>query len=188
MGGFVENGGLPEVLRIIASLDCTLERAGSVTYNNHMFALLGYVVEAISGTPFVDFVQKRIFEQLGMDHTTYDPAALDDSGVPAFTLIDGDAKEAGWWHAQSGQGLPPSGGLISNAKDMCKWLQCLMNASSHEKERGETLLGHHTWKEILRGRGMCGFTLGFDNMDGQAAYDDLSPPLYAYGLTRFHYR
>ncbi|MBC8757510.1 serine hydrolase [Kordia sp. YSTF-M3] len=40
-------------------------------YNNSGFVLLGYIIEKISGMPYDDFIQKRIFDVLKMDNSSY---------------------------------------------------------------------------------------------------------------------
>lgn len=50
------------------------------SYNDHGFSLAGFVVEEITGTPFETYVEKNIFEPLGMERSSFRqrlPSALE---------------------------------------------------------------------------------------------------------------
>jgi CubicO group peptidase (beta-lactamase class C family) len=55
-----------------------------IAYSNHGMALAGYLVEVASGTPFERYVWERVFEPLGMAHSSF--ALVPDS---AFVLAVG---------------------------------------------------------------------------------------------------
>lgn len=40
-------------------------------YSNYATALAGYIVQRVSGVPFDDYIEKNIFQPLGMNHTTF---------------------------------------------------------------------------------------------------------------------
>ena len=93
-------------------------------YSNSGYDMLGPIVEAAAGTPFVDFVRERIFQPLNMgkslvhDHTFpeipdraigYDPVA------DGFKPNDFDPLN----------GIVGSGGIYSNLEDIYRWDQSL---------------------------------------------------------------
>jgi len=47
-------------------------------YSNYGFALAGYIVERVSGEPFVSYVQRHILDPLGMSHSTFRQPLPDD--------------------------------------------------------------------------------------------------------------
>src|SRR5262249_35944496 len=47
-------------------------------YSNYGVALAGYVVERVSGEPFVSYVQRHILDPLGMSHSTFRQPLPDD--------------------------------------------------------------------------------------------------------------
>jgi CubicO group peptidase (beta-lactamase class C family) len=100
-----------------------------LAYSNYGIALIGYIVQRVSGEPFAAYVQHHIFTPLGMTHSTFEQplpkgfvatkgylhTSKDDTGFEAFT-------EA------------PAGGLSSTAADMAIF--------------GQMLLGHGTYNGV----------------------------------------
>lgn len=93
-------------------------------YSNPAYDMLGPVVEAAAGMPFVDFVRQRIFEPLDMrnslvhDHTFPDipnRAIGYDSTADGFEPNDFDPLN----------GIVGSGGIYSSLADMYRWDQAL---------------------------------------------------------------
>jgi putative ATP-binding cassette transporter len=94
-------------------------------YANSNYALLGALVERVSGMQFENFVQERIFTPLGMNNSTCWPevAAQRDRAnghqlllgkvVPRNTPIYRSAVPAGW--------------IMSSAEDMGRWLITNLN-------------------------------------------------------------
>ncbi len=64
-------------------------------YSNYGAALAGYIVQRVSGMPFNDYVEKNIFEPLGMKDTTFRqplPASLAPMMSQGYPLASGPAK------------------------------------------------------------------------------------------------
>jgi N-acyl-D-aspartate/D-glutamate deacylase len=93
-------------------------------YSNSGYDMLGPIVEAAAGMPFVDFVRERIFEPLNMgnslvhDHTFPEipnRAIGYDSVADGFKPNDFDPLN----------GIVGSGGIYSNLQNMHRWDQSL---------------------------------------------------------------
>jgi CubicO group peptidase (beta-lactamase class C family) len=92
-------------------------------YSNTNFWLLGLVVEKASGMPYEDYVEKKIFEPLGMTRSMY---CNESENIP---------RRAYGYGMKGGQTIrvPPivhtatfaAGAICSTAEDMIKWLQAL---------------------------------------------------------------
>jgi CubicO group peptidase (beta-lactamase class C family) len=88
-------------------------------YNNSGYVVLGRMIELVSGQRYADFVRTRIFEPLGMAHSSYNdwPGIL-HGRVPGYTKA-----ATGWQNVRSP--LHPSqlyaaGALLSTADDLAR--------------------------------------------------------------------
>jgi serine-type D-Ala-D-Ala carboxypeptidase len=99
------------------------------TYSDAGPALLALIVEAITGEPFDQFVERRVFRPLGMRHSMFHPAA---SRAPAIAptsaslapgiVHDGNARRLG--------GVAGHAGLFTTADDLSRLALALLNGGS----------------------------------------------------------
>ncbi len=94
-------------------------------YNNSAYIILGYIIEEVSGMTYADFVQKRIFDKLGMTNSTYGSKTK----VVKNRASGYQPNENGYQNANYlSMTLPYAGGsLMSCVDDMLKWQQALHN-------------------------------------------------------------
>lgn len=92
-------------------------------YDNFATRLLGYIVQQASGEPFGSYVQKHIFEPLGMTSSS-------------FTLTNALAERLAASYGPGGEALPlynlsprewPEGSMISTASDMARFMAAFLN-------------------------------------------------------------
>lgn len=136
-----------------------LAHPGSRWYYSISVDVQGYLVEKLSGRPFADFLQSRIFAPLGMKDTGFDvpadkvarlarvhgesPAGL----APAPVRADPTVKPAG----PSG-----GGGLFSTADDYARFTQVLLNEGEFNGARLlaprtiEMMRSNHVLPEALK--------------------------------------
>lgn len=94
-------------------------------YNNTLFVVAGEVVAAVSGKPYEQFVEERIFRPLGFGKTRFSNVGLretDNAAVPHSRgwRLEGELKPIAWnrddtWAAAAG--------IKGNVKDLLGWLQ-----------------------------------------------------------------
>ncbi len=85
-------------------------------YSNLSFALLGAVVEQVSGVAWMEYVAERLLVPLQMDTTTYHPtgrAADGTSRTPDGRLVPEPAEDTG--------AMAPAGQLWSTVGDLARW-------------------------------------------------------------------
>jgi CubicO group peptidase (beta-lactamase class C family) len=103
-------------------------------YNNLMYAAAGFIIELQSGLTWENFVQARIFNPLGMTSTVFSVADMrkqPDRSVLYNERRDGfELYEIPYYEDQGPVG--PCGAIISNIKDLSRWLTALMNEGKFE--------------------------------------------------------
>lgn len=110
-------------------------------YSNIGVALLGLMVEHVSGKPFYQYAKERIFQPLGMNNTSFRLADFQTNKLSQMYQVNGTP-----WGNYT-MSLYPAGGLRSNVQDMSKFLRAIMNNGSLN---GTQILSAATVKEMLR--------------------------------------
>lgn len=90
-------------------------------YSNYGAALAGYIVQRVSGLPFSAYVEKNIFQPLGMTHSTFVqplPAGLAPDMARGYNYSNGAYVQRGF------EFIPPypTGSLSTPAADVTKFM------------------------------------------------------------------
>jgi CubicO group peptidase (beta-lactamase class C family) len=92
----------------------------SPAYSNYATALAGYIVERASGMSFDDYVERNIFQPLGMQHSSFrqplQPALLANASKGYQLASSGEAKPYEF------VSLAPAGSLAMTGDDMSKFM------------------------------------------------------------------
>ena len=96
-------------------------------YCNVGSALLGYVVEFVSGMPFEDYCRDSIFVPLGMSKTAWRLADLNPDSVAIPYEWTGSEYGTGWWGGHYGVPWFPAALLRSGSEQMGRFLAAYMN-------------------------------------------------------------
>jgi len=127
-----------DVLRMIAAQNRLYFEPGSAhRYSNGGFVLLGLVVERASGMGLADFMKKRIFQPLGMEHTLmYEHGRGPEVANRAYGYTEADGK---WTRTDQSvtSATRGDGGIYSSVDDLAKWdaalyTDKLLNAESRK--------------------------------------------------------
>ncbi len=116
--------------------------------------VLGYFVEVISGMPFDEFLQRRLFDPLDMKDTYfYLPESKYDRLVPIQTKTEGkwtrftnDIFDVDFPKTGAKTFFSGGGGLSSTAEDYAKFLQMYLNNGRYN---GKRLLSRTTVQTIM---------------------------------------
>jgi|HubBroStandDraft_1064217.scaffolds.fasta_scaffold15875_2 CubicO group peptidase (beta-lactamase class C family) len=119
----IDDSGLDQKGLIAALLkkeDALAKPGLKYRYSNPGYALLGIVVERVSGKPFGEFMEDEIFEPAGMNNTfVYDGHGQNNAraavGYGQFGQVDDAGPTA----------IPGDGGMYSTVDDLFKWDQAL---------------------------------------------------------------
>jgi putative pyoverdin transport system ATP-binding/permease protein len=97
----------------------------SFEYTNLNYALLGALVERVSGETFEDYVKEHIFKPLGMNNSTLSPEVakrLDRADGHQLFLGKVVTRNVPVYRS-----MAPAGWVMSSAEDMCRWLELNLN-------------------------------------------------------------
>jgi CubicO group peptidase (beta-lactamase class C family) len=169
-----------ENIKKLARLPLHHDPGKQFTYSEGL-DVLGYLIEVLSGKPFDEFLQERIFEPLGMNDTYfYLPESKNSRLVPVQTIKDD--KWIRYTNINYDTDYPIKGsktffsggaGLSSTAKDYATFLQMYLN---NGELNGVRLLSRTTVQvimanqigDLLGGSGAgYGLAFGVINQDGQ---------------------
>ncbi len=129
-------------------------------YCNSGYVLLTKIIEEVTGQSFVDWTHQNIFKPLMMDNTFFNSNQNKViEGMASAYNIDSEGNSIKKIYNTSALG---SSSLISNALDMAKWMNFLLNPPTDKKE-------------II------------DIMFSTSALNDGSKNTYAYGIDIDHY-
>ncbi len=117
-------GGDPTAMTmILRQRELNFNPGDEWSYSNSGYVLLPEIVTRVSGTPFAEFVQKRVLEPAGMKSTTYrdDPLFLIKNRAIAYT------KEKDRWKMDMylGNERGGAGALFTTAVDLVAWQDSL---------------------------------------------------------------
>lgn len=111
-------------------------------YSNYGFALAGYIVERVSGLPFPKYIERRIFQPLGLAYSTVEQ--------PPPTWSTAEISRGYQWKKGGYQPLPfdysqlaPANAMISTAEDMARFMLAQLG-------NGSPLLSPESQREMHR--------------------------------------
>ncbi|MHB9880538.1 serine hydrolase domain-containing protein [Pacificimonas sp. ICDLI1SI03] len=147
-------------------------------YSNYGSAIAGYIVQRVSGESFEDYVERHIFQPLGMDNTTvrepFDTPEMKANLATGYRVEDGkmipqDPEYVG--------NILPAGSSSSTGADMAKFMMAMVNGG---ELNGNRILQPET-VQMMQGN-LSSFT---DNLPGMAygfmVYRDEGPRLIGHG-------
>jgi CubicO group peptidase (beta-lactamase class C family) len=138
-----------ELLETLAQAELVLPSGARFHYSNLAFALLGIVVERLSGMSYKDYVRERLFGPVGLTRVSFDPEPPAAKGYLAQPYADGVwdtiGVETGAW-ASAGQ-------IWGTAADICRWgafladpdESVLAKKSAEEMRTVQVIAEHDRW-------------------------------------------
>ncbi len=114
-----------EVVRRIRSLPLRNGFRARAGYQSVMFIAAGLVVEAVSGMPWHEFIERRILQVLRMEHSSANLADLKASANHAVPHADGRTLPF-----INYDNVGPAAGINSSVSDMLSWLKMWLSEGS----------------------------------------------------------
>ncbi len=138
---------MDEMLSRLRHVETAYSMRSGFIYQNVMYATAGEVVKRVSGMPWHDFVDSRIFDRLGMERT-----------VPLIALTRGRDNVASPHHVVDGEtvvienapvdSVAAAGSVWSSAREMSLWLRMLL--ASGVAADGTRILSEAVVEEMFR--------------------------------------
>jgi CubicO group peptidase (beta-lactamase class C family) len=125
---FTPETSLEDRVRLIETYDLVSEPGSEFNYCNLNFAVLGLIVQEVSGVGYGEFVEQEIFEPLGMDNSYFDFTLAQANGLATGTIT-----VFGLPFTLSQTAFPgsvPDGYLISTAADLALYARFQMGDGS----------------------------------------------------------
>ena len=123
-----------EVVRRIRYLEPNSSFRSEAGYQNTMFLAAGLVTEAVAGTGWDAFIERRLFEPLAMSRSNTSTLGLE--GDPNVAMphqeIDGDIRPIAYRNLDN---VAPAGSINSSAMEMTRWMRMLIAGGMFEGER-----------------------------------------------------
>ncbi|XP_067663680.1 uncharacterized protein [Haliotis asinina] len=148
--GFPQNFTLAELQKRFRYLPEVHSFRDVYEYNNWPYALIGRIVELLSGEPFEVTLEKRLFKPLGMKHSRVlgKTISANDTGMAKpyynvenkLVLTDPSVYDI--------HPLDAGGGIASSAEDMAKWMHFLLRQGVTEDN--VTLVDYTTLVEVFK--------------------------------------
>ena len=187
---------LADLIPHYASQPVKFEPGTKWEYSQSSINSLGRIVEIVSGKPFQDFLDERLFRPLGMKDTTF---YLSEEQLPRVAKSyrkEGDKLEEAKifimeGHAPNSRQRYPAanGGLFSTAPDYGRFCRMILNAGSLD---GKTYLKPETVKQMCSLQTPENINTGFTEGNGwglgwcvvrkpQGVSEKLSPGSFGHG-------
>jgi CubicO group peptidase (beta-lactamase class C family) len=186
------NHTLAEMVSAVSQRPLNFEPGSKWSYCNAGIDVLGRVIEVASGMSYEQFLQKRIFDPLGMTDTTFYPTQNALGRVAAtYDRKDGEFVVA----PNSLLGPPanakypiPAGGLYSTGADLAKLYRMMLNRGSLGKTQILSEKSVAEMTKIQTGDLKCAFTPGISFGLGWAVVNEptgitamMSPGSFGHG-------
>ncbi|WP_422082851.1 serine hydrolase domain-containing protein [Ulvibacterium sp.] len=124
---------LEKLVQDLKSTFITTEPGLAYEYSNLGFSVAGYLLSEVSGLPYTEYLDKQIFDPLGMKNTSTDPEKFDALGA-----LEGHYHGIGQAYPafrerqfESGEYIPAGSFTRSTAEDIGKYLIALLNQGKY---------------------------------------------------------
>ncbi len=147
--------------------------------------LVGYLCEAISGTPLDQFIEERVLSPLGMSDTGFHVPERSvgrfaanyrrgANGEPSYVLIDRPDSSSAYTHPRTY--FSGAGGMVSTAADYMRFCKMLANGGELDGSRilGTRTLQFMTMNHLPGGRDLAGM--------GQSRFTETTMEGIGFGL------
>ncbi len=175
---YQELRGTQAYVEHIQGMDLVSEPGSQTKYSDLGIILLGEILERVAGEPMKVFLERRVFQPLGMDETRFLPGeelieriAPTENDPWRKKVLRGEVHDE---NAFALGGVAPHAGLFSTAGDLARFARMLVNGGVFEHHR---LVSRATFETFTRRHGDLG--------EGRGLGWDIKSPVGSSGGTLF---
>ena len=145
--------GREEILRRVGQVKLTQPFRATYQYQNIMFLAAGYAVGLIAKSSWEDFVQRRLFDPLGMTGANFSArvaAKAADHSTPHSKNREGKVVAIPWRDIDN---IGPAGSINAGVRDLSRWLRFQLGGGVFEGKRllsATALTETHTPQIVVR--------------------------------------
>jgi len=145
---------LKDSVRTFAAEPLLFQPGTDYSYSNEGLNTAARILEVVTGMPYEEFLQKRLFDPLGMKDTTFWPNAEQIARIATTYRLDAETKELKPFPVSQltyplddhTHRFPmPAGGLFSTAQDVSIFCEMLLNGGVY---RGRRYLSENAIKQM----------------------------------------
>ncbi|MCM3598084.1 cyclic peptide export ABC transporter [Metabacillus idriensis] len=115
-----EPNALEEVVRNVNGVELNKRPGERFEYATINYAIVGAVIQEVTGQLFEDYMEKNIFKPLGLNNTTLYPSEVEKTLAVGYKNGFFQARE---YQAPVFRGNLPAGYIIMDGNDLAKWLK-----------------------------------------------------------------
>jgi CubicO group peptidase (beta-lactamase class C family) len=104
------------------------------SYSNHSIALLGYLVEKVSGMPFVEYIDRNIFQPLNMRQSTFEQPPVEElpkNFAKGYQIRNGKAEPVPYLYLN----IAPAAAMMTTATDMAHFMLAHLQLGNYQGSR-----------------------------------------------------
>ncbi len=127
--------GREEIIRKIGFVKLTRPYRAVYQYQNIMFLTAGYAVGQITNSSWEDFVQRRIFDPLGMKTANFSATVAEkaaDHATPHRKTKDDKIEPIPWRNIDN---VGPAGSINASVRDLSSWVRMQLGKGIFEGKR-----------------------------------------------------
>ena len=126
-----------EILERIYSYPLDFEPGTDFKYSNSGYLIVGHLIEEVAGIEYSEFLNKRVFAPLGMDHSRLEPLQnKDNHRAIGHDYADGEFNHSTY---NSPAWAFAAGGILSSLNDLAKWDAAIDKCTILTKEELSTV-------------------------------------------------
>ena len=173
---YQQEARLEEVVAALRYVPAESPMYSHFTYQNVMYAAAGQLTEVITGKPWWQVIEERIFAPLGMERSVaiLERTELRDNVATPHHTVDGEIVPI---ENASVDSVAAAGSIWSSVREMIEWSGFLLRGC--KTRRGEALLTRETCAELFRPQTLVGDHMKYPAM---SLYDH---HWFTYGLGWF---